>query len=123
MFHQEHGAGHPSFPSKALAVCAFMNLPNPTKYNRDSFFFTTPRLAVQQSTLFDSGGKVGITEFSWNPKNKTGEDQHQLDLDVAENNVTARQEMFAACAASYNVPKCWAQAKYGDVSPAYFIPQ
>lgn len=76
-------------------------------------------MAAQQATLFGAGGKVGITEFSWNPTTMFGRKEHQLAYPATEADAIAMHEK---CQADYGVPKCLAQLEYPEVSPAYFIP-
>lgn len=71
----------------------------------DSFPLRRFLSGYKKATLFDAGGQVAITEFSWNPTDMYGNSSKEICLEY------------------YNVPKCWGQRIATGVDPKYWIPQ
>ena len=81
---------------------------------------------AHKANLFHAGGKVAITEFSWNATDPYGRDDDQFFLDLTETywkNVEDFQAKNESCQAAHNVDICYAQRKWTDVDPFYWIPQ
>lgn len=62
-------------------------------------------LGMQKATIFENGGNIAITEFSWNPTDMYGNSSESI------------------CEEYYNVPKCYGQRSAPGVDPKYWIPQ
>ncbi|CAM9435662.1 unnamed protein product, partial [Pylaiella littoralis] len=59
----------------------------------------------ESATIFENGGNIAITEFSWNPTDMYGNSSESI------------------CEEYYNVPKCYGQRSAPGVDPKYWIPQ
>lgn len=96
--------------------------------HRKKFYRLLGAPIAQQASLFDAGGKVGITEFSWNATNPRGLEQHQVHS-VNPGGYPAlysQLEVFikrTQCESDYDVPNCWLQEEWSGISPVYMIPR
>lgn len=106
-----------------LWKCPLLVLPT-TCVSAVSHFDAPDRFGVHQVSLFDNGGRVTITEFSWNPPDMFGREEDQMygrpeDGKFTMSTIDAKN---ASCQAAYEVDICFPQRQWPGVDPYYWIP-